>query len=523
MDEALGILARVGTDNAPTLSELATARDTIARELHRLRSEGSADLDALMTLRETYQTAVQAVTEAEEVQAAAAAQVDEVLDGIPDPDEAPATEEDAPEAVAASGRVLSVAEAVERLGLRAPAPTPVEPERSLADVTTSVILGDERRDSATWHDVSHAFADSTSRSAKKGRERLVRIENTLAPERMLPGRIAENTRIADSFLSPTAVAAAGGCCVLPTPIYDNPVYSSTARPLRDALPTMGVQQRGAATFFPAICLPDQGAAIWTCEDDAAVDPTDESTWKQCLALECGEAVEVQVDAIYACLTVGNFQQRYAPEQWQGFLQAVSAYQARLAEVHLYDQMRSADGVTTHTLDATGSLYVTLLNGVALAAATIRQDQRYTDINLSLVLPSWVLPAVRSDLRSRRLDCPDTIETTSAQISAALANEGVSVIWSPDIDPIEPDGQESGPLTPYPDTASAMLFPEGSFSFLDGGTLDLGTEIRDHSLNRQNNLAAFAESFEGLLARFCNAKALDIPVEVCDAAPCPAVS
>ena len=59
---------------------------------------------------------------------------------------------------------------------------------------------------------------------------------------------------------------------------------------------------------------------------------------------------------------------------------------------------------------------------------------------------------------------------------------------------------------------------GTPSFADGTSL--GTEIRDHALNRQNKVAAFAESYEGILARGCNALGLDIPVEICDNVACP---
>ena len=73
---------------------------------------------------------------------------------------------------------------------------------------------------------------------------------------------------------------------------------------------------------------------------------------------------------------------------------------------------------------------------------------------------------------------------------------------------------------FPLTLGSVLAPNGFFTFLDGGTLDLGTEIRDHNLNRQNKVAAFAESYEGILARGCNALGLDIPVEICDNVACP---
>ena len=109
------------------------------------------------------------------------------------------------------------------------------------------------------------------------------------------------------------------------------------------------------------------------------------------------------------------------------------------------------------------------------------------------------------------------------LATAFGNEGIDVTYSQDLDPIEggSPGQVDGPLTALPVTAGSVLAPEGYFTFLDGGTMDLGTEIRDHNLNRQNKVAAFSESYEGLLARGCNAKALDIPVEICDNAACPA--
>lgn len=522
---ALETLARVGTDNPPTAAELTSARDTIARELHA--NKGSGDLPALNKLIEAHKLAAAAVTEAEAAEAAAADEVDELLKDIPNPDgdEAPAADDEDPEAVSAStGAVLSISEAVARLGIAPAKPQQTtqvnEPDPGFAQTTTTVMLGNEQKDDATWYDIGAAFKRASG-SLKSGKERIARVKTEFAQERMLPGNISSNTRLVESLLGPEAVAAAGGCCSLAEPIRENPVYSSQYRPIRDGIPTLGAETAGAVETFPPVCLPSSGAALWTCEQDAAVDPTDESTWKQCLEIECEDSIRTNVEAIYACLTIGNFQQRFAPEQWAAWLQAVAAFQARIAEVALFNKMVTADGVTNHDVEATGSVYLTVLNGAAQAAATIRQDQRYRDIQMTYVLPEWVQTAMRMDLRSRRL-ASDDIERTNAQIAAAFANEGINPIWTPDVNPIEEEspGQVDGPLTPLPAVADGMLFPEGTFSFLDGGTLDLGTEIRDHALNRQNKLAAFTESFEGLLARVCNAKHLINPIEVCNLAPCP---
>lgn len=525
--EALDILGRVGGDNAPTVTELTNARDTIARELHKNKASG--DLAALSSLLESHKLAAAAVTAAEAEAAKVADDVDALLADVPNPDADPNEDDDADAAVdeakepvsASTGKILPIGEALERLGITKRPTTEVkEPDTGHADTEITVMLGNERHDDATWYDIGAAFKRASG-SLKTGKERIARVTTKFAEERTLPGNIAANTRLVESLLSTDAVAASGGCCSLAEPIRDNPVYSSQYRPIRDGIPTLGAETAGAVETFPPICLPNQGANLWTCEQDAAVDPADPATWKECLEIECEDSLRTNVEAIYACLTIGNFQHRFAPEQWAGWLQAVAALQARRAEVALFNKMITADGVTNHDVDATGSVYLTIINGAARAAATIRQDQRYRDIQMTYILPEWVQAAMRSDLRSRRL-ASDDIERTNAQIAAAFGNEGINVIWTPDVNPIEEEspGQVDGPLSPYPAIADGMLFPEGTFSFLDGGTLDLGTEIRDHDLNRQNKLAAFTESWEGLLARVCNAKHLMNPVEVCNLAPCP---
>jgi hypothetical protein len=133
----------------------------------------------------------------------------------------------------------------------------------------------------------------------------------------------------------------------------------------------------------------------------------------------------------------------------------------------------------------------------------------------------LLTAVRLDLINRRVfsSAVDDPNVAASLLNTALSNEGVNPVYSQDLDPVQFGSGGTDPQ--FPLTFGSVLAPNGFFTFLDGGTLDLGTEIRDHNLNRQNKVAAFAESYEGLLARGCNALALDIPVEICDNVACPA--
>jgi hypothetical protein len=57
-------------------------------------------------------------------------------------------------------------------------------------------------------------------------------------------------------------------------------------------------------------------------------------------------------------------------------------------------------------------------------------------------------------------------------------------------------QAAGALNEFPDTFKWYIFAEGTFLFLDGGTLDLGI-IRDSTLVGTNDYKMFIETFEAV--------------------------
>jgi hypothetical protein len=542
LQQALSILGRVGAGETLSLTELTQARDVIARSLHALRGSGSPDLEAITTLRESYFAADAAVKATAEQEKASADEVDAALSDIPDPDaEASEDGEDGEDgdgedgedgdgedekslsSTRKKGKMLTVQEAVARLGLNGgfsgggSGVTVNEPD--LATTETRVIVGGDVIADPSLYTLAEAFRDSAGRSLKSGKERVARIETSFAEERMLSGKINADTKLLDSFVSPEAVTAAGGCCSLPQPIYSNPVQGDSSRPIKASLPTLGAT-RGKFTFFPAICLPVDGYGVWTCEMDEAVLESDPDTWKQCAEVDCDEHDEVGVDAVYSCVTVGNYQSRFAPEQWQGYLAALAIQNARRGEVLLFEKMR-AEVLSTYTVPALGSVFANVVNGVSTAAAALRQDQRLGDVQMDYWISESLLTAVRLDLINRRVfsSAVDDPNVAASLLATAFSNEGVNVVYSQDLDPVSFTSAGVDPT--FPLTFGSVLAPNGFFTFLDGGTMDLGTEIRDHNLNRQNKVAAFAESYEGLLARGCNALGLDIPVEICDNVACPA--
>jgi len=528
METAQEIIARIGSENPPTAAELTAARKELATAMKAARSESTPDLEALTSLRAAYDEVTQALEAAEVAEAEIAAEADALLEGLETEEvevveaETEGVEEPVVEEVAASGkpRVLPLDEALKRFQKRAKV---TEPAPVIEEHTTnySVLLGPsmaEHGASITLDKMADQF-NKFGRAQRPGaRTNVITIRTDLGADHTLtastsPDKVME---LLDAVGSPEAVAAAGGCCVLSENLPESTTPFDASRPIRDSLPSMTVN--GAVRWFPPICLPQAGAAIWTCEDDAAVT-ADPETWKQCAEVVCPEPEEVELDAIYQCITIGNFQQRFNPSRWAEILRALTASKARLSEIHLWAKMLTF-ATTTHQGQAHGDLYLNIVNNVLRAVEEQRQQQRLLDsVNFRVWLPSWVPTAVSADLAVRRL-----IETTEIEaankIERALAPYGVRVTYSKDLH-MFPSPQVSGPWAPYDDPITTVVAPEGFYTFMDGGELNLGTEIRDHDLNRQNKLAAFAETFEGVLGRGCEAKRVEIPVEICDAtALCP---
>lgn len=513
LEEALALLGAVGTDDAPTVKELRSARTAFV-DAAKVAKE-KLDRKALASMLEAIKVTEAAISEAEATLTAAEEEINALTADIPELNEVEEAPVESSTEHSADVKVLSVAEAIARLGL-SPAPEGSFEVAEREPAQTLTINGEESN-GASWGQLGDAFAKFSKSSLRSGRTTLATFRTEYSNQ--LTGKAGENTRIIDDLArrsGESAIVAAGGACSLAEPIRDQPMLASLERPIASALPTIGAST-GKVTFFGSVCLPQDGANRWTNAQDLAVDADDPDTWKTVTEIDCDDIEEVTVEAIYSALTIGNFQHRFAPERWEAILHAVAASQARLAEQTLFEALSNSDHTTQHTIADTGSVYNTVVRALLTAAATIRQNQRYEGRRFRAILPSWVRDAAELDLLSRAIRRGRSVEADA--LETILARGGVDPIWSPDIDPIEPAGQVDGPLTEFPDEAQAVLFVDGGAFRLDGGEINLGTEIRDHDLNRQNKVATFTESFETAFIRGCDAKSITIPVTVCDAAPC----
>jgi hypothetical protein len=114
--------------------------------------------------------------------------------------------------------------------------------------------------------------------------------------------------------------------------------------------------------------------------------------------------------------------------------------------------------------------------------------------LTAIVPDWIFDAMASDL-AISMPGDNTLGVTKSEIEGYLALSNVNLVASPDLNYY---GAQAGSaaLTEWKDSFVWYLFSEGTFLFLDGGTLDLGI-IRDSSLVGTNDYKMFVETFEGI--------------------------
>jgi hypothetical protein len=518
--QLLELIERIGTADAPTDEELTSAQEVLATLLREALAS-PPDLEAGTAIRgaldDIKAELAARVEQAEQVQAKAAELLDgytsdgEDSNGITDDHDGETTPEEveleAPEDPVTSS--IDLRTATRRAAGRVAANAIPEPTGDIRAVGMGPAAGAVDNPNLTLYQAGELFHRYNRHVGRSGRVALLRLEKEYPEDRQFGMSVEENTRMVEAVTGQRAITAAGGICGPLEADFTHPVCGDRGRPIRDALPAFQAD-RGGIRFAPTVGIGDltDAITIWTNENDA--DSTPAVTEKACPHIDCPDELEAKVDAIVRCITVGNFQAKFNPEFWRSRLDLLLVEHDRVAEQTLFGQMQAA--ATNVSQAATeGGTAKEALRALDRAAAGIRSRHR---LNRSTVMnwiaPDWLRDALRSALTNQAPgDMLDPYSAADATINSFFANRSIRPVWSPDLQVFADQG--AGALTDFPATATTIVYPEGSFVFLDGGSLDLGVEITDSVLNATNDRQAFAETFEGVTFRGCEALELVIPV------------
>lgn len=350
---------------------------------------------------------------------------------------------------------------------------------------------------------------STAGSRTSGRLPVAKMKMIYPEDRILrAGAEEDNWEKVQRLLAPPALLASGGICAPPAGFYETNTLATAARPLRGALPVFQAT-RGAIQFIPSISLAGViGAVGVTTEAQDEAGPT-----KPCLEITCEGVESATIQAIHRCLQFGNFNARTHPEYVAHITDLTLASHARRAEEELWSEMCTSGTAVTaaESLGAWRDLYAILGRAVVGFRSRHRMELEAT---IRVVAPGWLATMLSIDLVRQAAGDNTVVGVQRASLEAWLRTLNVSLTWTlegsvgfPQVFP----AQGAGVLNGFPDVVEMLVYPEGTFLFLDGGELDLGI-VRDSTLNASNDFQTFAETFETVA--FLGPEALCLQADLC---------
>jgi hypothetical protein len=499
------------TETTEPVAELSAPEEVVATETEpaadavvEVEAAAEATVEAtpqaeLSTVEEvqTESTEPEVVVEAPAEEAVVASAEEEVQPTESETIEAPIAQEDqeAPVTAAANNELDALIEA----------PADRRPVAQVSAATVAITAGADipgYTAGSTINDMSGVAEAMAKRihtlrrvNGGDGEQHIVASVTTKFPEERTLTQDAEaNWNKIQSVVGPEALVASGGHQAPFEVKYDIFSLGSNVRPVRDALPRFQADRGGIRYIVPPV-LADYGSAvgIWTAANDSAQTPSPSA--KTSLTVTAASETTVSTDAVTLQLQFGNLLTRAYPELIARHNELGLIQHAREAEGNLLANIGAAStAVTSTSLVGMGRDFLVQLGR---AAAAYRARHRLeADAPLRAIIPAWIKDAMAADLT---LSMPgDSTMNAYGEIDAYIAARGINASYSLDTPAgASPFGtQSAGAMNEFPDTFIWYLFAEGTFLFLDGGTMDLGI-IRDSTLVGTNDYKMFVETFENV--------------------------
>jgi len=429
--------------------------------------------------------------------------------------EAPVAPEGKPEQVAAAGTPGGGKTRRPRREVVVPAAH--QPRPQTAEPTgASIIASGEMRGVAAGHE----FPDLNSslraihdtwwalRASADGRDKAVLTmdyRERFAPEMTMGADPWENAAKVQAEVDrrypreAQGLVASGGIPGPAQPRYELITYGTTARPIRDAL-LLFLAPRGTVTWNVSPTIDDfvvdtTGAAINFAS--AATDVAGGS-YKTVQEVAAPTAASASVESQYARLQHGNFADKFLPELMQAWMKNLMVRYARHNEARRLAEIKTGSTKYTDTPAEYGA-YRDLKRQMAGLVAEMEDHLRDPGLPLRVLMPSFVPAMLMTDLVAQAPG-DDTMRITAAQVAAEMQSWFPNVNITFYLDDAQTNQRTlttpaAGGRTPKFDAdVEWCCFPEGTWAFLDGGTLDLGIH-RDSTLNAANRFQTFTESWE----------------------------
>ena len=481
--------AELAVEEAPTPAETV-----VAQEAPAVTVETTEAIAAAVETTEAVAASVAATTSEEAVAVEAVVEAEAVVAST-ETSEAQTVQEDqeAPVTAAANNEPAASVEVIEAPADRRPlnqasvAPVAITAGADIPGYTAGSELADMKVVAEAMSKRLHGLRRV---NGGDGEQHIVASITTSYPEaRTLTQDAEANWDKIQAVASPEAMVASGGHSAPFTVKYDIFGIGTTERPVRDALPRFQADRGGIRFITPPVLSDyDNAVGVWTNVVDTAPD----TATKASLTVSAATENTVATDAVTLQLQFGNLMTRAYPEVIARHNELGLIQHAREAETQILSRLTTlSTAVTSTSLIGMGRDFLVQLGR---AASQYRGRHRLpADFPLRAIIPAWIKDAMAADLT---IAAPgDNTLNAYADIDAYIAARGINPTYT--IDGSAMTGtQGANAMNGFTNTFVWYLFAEGTFLFLDGGTLDLGI-IRDSTLVGTNDYKMFVETFEGV--------------------------
>jgi hypothetical protein len=335
--------------------------------------------------------------------------------------------------------------------------------------------------------------------------------------------------------------ASGGDCVMAEPDYSIRVIGDTGTCFTDDLPTV-VGTRPLA-YYPWLQInqaegatgrgtrPATGIGFVTSEQDKAGygDPDAEggstvpvggAPYKSCIHIDCPPApLTCSQEAVYKCVTIGNFQAISHPEYVDAFQRYMDIWfdierDTRAINAFLAEASAQGHMMTTGEGDLTFGAISSLKDLLNRIVAKERSARHAPNLGYNVVAPDWFGGFLALDAMRHTFGPLDNLRTTRGEALALASTDGIS--FSTYCTESDADGvnqvltpNTGGEVPDWPSQARLLIYPDGAVFKKTAGELRFG--LRE-TLMRTNDFGMFQEAFEKVCFRG--------PVFVLDVELCP---
>lgn len=306
------------------------------------------------------------------------------------------------------------------------------------------------------------------------------------------------------------------------PIREIPSAFTDEERVSPAFPSRPIGRLGFQ-FTPSLVLADLAGSsrVWKETDQAAVDPTNSTTWKPIKDVVCGSPTPARAEAVTYGIRYDDTTEMSSPERIANAMAALQAVRARTKEGNVLRKLDATLSAYTYESDfGAVAAFIDMVNSLVV---TLPYANRLEEAGFTMIIPAPLVAAFGIDIAKKanaETDVPSGDILNQLTQGLLYVNSVVQALDPSDLgdepgvppNPVNPVGNAPIPVPEIDGTYRVRLFDPSGYIYGETGQINVGT-LRDSQTVRQNKTIFFGEEYY-ILAKNGPQPGAKIDVNIC---------